>query len=239
MAYNVRLGNNQYRVGQRLSPQYSLDVNYEIPTKSTQYSNLRLDDISSLFNGSEDTFPLSVDGDPYYPMTSQQLLISIGNVVLDPSSDYIVSSDQIIFTNPPVAGVSVFFGVAMATTADLTRTLNYVIDSGSFVMSSGPKGNMAIDVTGTIESWTVVSENDGNIEIDIKKCSYQDFPNFVSITGTERPRLGILNQSTQRKNKDDNLSTWNTQVNAGDIFQFEVVYSVNINRCVVSLKLKL
>jgi len=238
MSYNVRVANNQYRIGYRPSPQYSLDVNYEIPSKSTQYSNLILDNISPQFDGVETTFPLSVDGESYYPLNAQQLIISIDNVVLDPSTDYTVSSNQIIFTNPPSSS-SIFFGVALATTADLTRTLNYVIDSGSFVMSPGPKGNMTIDVTGTIDSWTVVSDTEGNLELDIKKCTYNNFPNFTSIVGSEPPRLGILNQSTQRKNKDENLTTWQSQVNAGDIFQFEVVYAVNITRFVVSLKLKL
>lgn len=238
MSYNVRVANNQYRIGYRPSPQYSLDVNYEIPSKSTQNSNLILDDISAGFNGTQTSFNLSVGGVAYYPLNEQQLIISINDIVLNPSTDYTVSANQIIFTTPPAAS-SVFFGVALATTADLTRTLNYVIDSGSFAMSTGPKGNMTVDVTGTIESWTVISDTEGVLELDIKKCNYNNFPNFVSIVGSEPPKLGVLNQSVQRKNKDENLTTWQKQINAGDIFQFEVVYSVNITRFVVSLKLKL
>lgn len=238
MAYNVRLGNNSYQVGKQLPPQYKLDVNYQIPSKSIQYSNLLLDNISSQFDGSNNTFSLTVNGEPYYPLNEEQLLISINDTILQPKIDYVVSVDQIIFTNPP-AGGSVFFGVAYATTADLTRTLNYVIDSGSFPMSPGVKGNMTIDVTGLIESWTVVSEDEGYLEVDIQKCNYDTFPNFVSICGSERPRLGTLNVSPGRKNKDEDLTTWDKQVNAGDIFQFEVIYSVNISRFVVSLKLKL
>jgi len=238
MAYNVRVANNQYRIGYRPSPQYAVDVNYEIPSKSTQNSNLILDNISSQFNNTKTTFSLSVSNTPYYPLNSQQLIISVDNVVLDPSVDYTVSSNSIIFTTPPNTN-STFFGVALATTADLTRTLNYVVDSGSFPLSPGPKGNMTIDVTGTIECWTLISDTIGNLELDIKKCSYNNFPNFSSIVGTEPPKLGVLNSSTQRKNKDENLTTWQKQVNAGDIFQFEVIYSVNITRFVISLKLKL
>ena len=238
MAYNVRLGNNSYRVGYKVSPQYSLDVNYEIPSKSIQYSNLLLDSIASQFNNTTSTFSLSVDGEAYYPLNEEQLLISINDVILQPKIDYVVSADQIIFTNPPSAG-AIFFGVAYATTADLTRTLNYVIDSGSFAMSPGLKGNMTIDVTGLIESWTIISEDEGYLEVDIQKCNYDTFPNFVSICGNERPKLGVLNVTPGRKNKDEDLTTWVKQVNAGDIFQFEVIYSVNISRFVVSLKLKL
>lgn len=236
--YNVRVGSSSYRVGKQLPPQYTLDVNYQIPSKSTQYSNLLIDSIASQFNGIQDTFNITINGEPYTPLNEEQISISINNVILEPRVDYIVSGDQIVFTNPPAAGAT-FFGVAFATTADLTRTLNYVIDSGSFPMANGVKGNMTIDVTGTIESWTLISDTEGNLEVDIQKCSYDDFPNFASICGTERPTLGVLNTSVQRKNKDENLSTWNTTVTAGDIFQFEVIYSINISRFVVSLKLKL
>jgi hypothetical protein len=236
--YNVRVGDSSYKIGKQLPPQYKLDVNYQIPSKSTQYSNLLIDSIASQFDGVTDTFNVTVNGESYTPLNEEQISISINNVILEPRVDYIVSGDQIVFTNPPLGG-SVFFGVAYATTADLTRTLNYVIDSGSFPMSNGIKGNMTIDVTGIIESWTIVSDTEGNVQVDIQKCSYADFPNFTSICGTELPTIGVLNQSTGRKNKDDNLSTWNTTVNAGDIFQFEVKYAVNITRFVVSLKLKL
>jgi len=236
--YNVRVGDSSYRVGKQLPQQYQLDVNYQIPSKSTQYSNLLIDSLASQFDGVQDTFNITIDGESYTPLNEEQIAISINNVILEPRVDYVVSNDQIVFNTPP-AGGAVFFGIAYATTADLTRTLNYVIDSGSFPMANGVKGNMTIDVTGEIESWTVISDTEGNLEVDIQKCTFEDFPNFTSICGTERPTLGVLNNSVQRKNKDDSLSTWNTTVNAGDIFQFEVIYSINISRFVVSLKLKL
>ena len=98
---------------------------------------------------------------------------------------------------------------------------------------------MTIDVTGVIESWTLITEEEGNLKLDIQKCSYDSFPNFTSICGTEFPQLGVLNQSQVRKAKNDTLSTWDTKVYSGDIFQFEVLYSINISRFVISLKLKL
>ena len=136
MAYNVRLGNKNHRVAQRPSPQYSLDVNYEIPSKSTQFTNLKLDNITSQFDGVEDTFGLSIDGTAYYPLNDEQLMISLDDVILDPGTDYTISDDKIIFSTVPL-GSNVFFGVAYATTADLTRTLNYVIDSGSVPLFPG------------------------------------------------------------------------------------------------------
>ena len=107
-------------------------------------------------------------------------------------------------------------------------------------MSSGIKGEMTLDVTGEIQSWTVIGDQDGQIQFDIKKVDYANFPNFVSICGTERPQLGDLTtQLQERKNNNTTISSWNKSLNAGDIIQFEVVYAINIQRCVVSMKLAL
>ena len=240
--YNVRVGTNTHRVALRENPQFNLDVNYQIPTKSTQFTNLILDDISASFdcvsNPAVDTFDLSVNGEAYYPINEQQLIISINDVVLKPAVDYIVSNNQIVFSSAPCAG-NKFSGVALVTTADLTRTLNFVIDSGSFPMATGPKGDMTLDVTGTIESWTIFSETPGNIEMDILKASFADFPNFTSICGTELPTLGVINQLQEDKKKDDNLSTWNTTIDAGDILRFVVNYVHDITKVTVSLRIKL
>ena len=107
-------------------------------------------------------------------------------------------------------------------------------------MSSGVKGDMTLDVTGKIISWTLIADQAGQMQFDIKKTDYANFPNFSSICGTEKPTLGNISAgSSQRINRDTNLTTWNTNLNAGDILQFEIVYSLNIQRCVVSMKLAL
>jgi len=233
--YLITLDDNTYELSQQYGmPQYNVGVNYEIPTKSTQYSNLLLDNISNLFNGSTQTFPLTVNGQPYTPLNAQQLIISINNVVLNPNVHYQVSGSNIYFIAPP-AGASSFFGVALATTADLTRTINFVLDNGSLDIEPGSKGYIHVDVTGTIESWMLVSEDTGYIAIDIQKTRYDVFPNgFSSIVGSEFPVL-----TNQDKNKDDSLSTWNTQITAGDILDFRVMSCTGITKCSVFLRLKL
>lgn len=214
------------------TPDYNIGVNYEIPSKSVQYQNLILDSIASQFDGTKTTFPLTVDGDPYTPVNAQGLIISINDVVLSPGVDYNVSGTEIIFTTPPAAG-SEFFGVALRTVADLTRTINFVLDNGSNDITSGVKGSLGLDVSGRIESWTLVSENEGSIVIDIKKDKYDTYPDsLTSIVGTEYPRL-----STQKKNRDESLSTWTTDVVAGDILDFSVVSCSGIQKCSLFLRL--
>ena len=214
------------------TPDYNIGVNYEIPSKSVQYQNLILDSIASQFDGTKTTFDLYVDGEPYTPVNAQGLIISINDVVQSPGVDYTVSGSQIIFTNPPAAS-SDFFGVALRTVADLTRTINFVLDNGSNDITSGVKGSLGLDVSGRIESWTLVSENEGSIVIDIKRDKYDTYPDsLTSIVGSEYPRL-----STQKKNRDESLSTWTTDVVAGDILDFSVVSCSGIQKCSLFLRL--
>jgi len=128
--YNVILGQND---------QFNIGVSYEIPSKSNQYQNLLIDDIASQFNGSLTTFAIEVNGEPYYPVNEQQLIVSLNNVVLEPGVDYTILDDQITFTIAPSSGSDVFI-VAMATTADLTRTINYVVDASPNVIRNGREG---------------------------------------------------------------------------------------------------
>ena len=233
--YIVTLDNNDFDVrSDEGLISYNLGVNYEIPTKSNQYNNELLDNIASSFNGTTKVFNLNVSGTPYFPINEQQLIISINGTVLSPGVGYQISGSNISFTTAPTSGQQ-FFGVALSNTADLTRTVNFVLDNGSFDITAGSKGYLNIDVTGTIESWMLVSEDTGSIAIDIQKTRYDQFPNgFASIVGNEFPIL-----SNQRKNKDDNLSTWNTQITAGDILDFRVLSCTGISKCSVFFRLKL
>lgn len=212
---------------------YRIGVDYEIPTKSIQYSNIILDDISSGFNGIGKTFSLFENGNPYVPINDQQILVMSDGNILQPGKDYTISTNNIIFTNAPAVGVNNTI-VALATTADLTRTINYVIDSGSFSMLAGNKGSVTLDVSGIIESITIFSDQEGELTLDIKKSNYTDFPNFSSIMGGTN-----IIMNNVRKYKDDVLNNWDKTIISGDILTFDVIAVNNINRFLISLKLKL
>ena len=238
--YNISVKSSNYNVLSEPQQKYNVGVNYEIPSKYLQYGNEILDVTNWVFDGTTTGYPLiDQSGDAYTPINDQQLIVAVNGLVQVPGIDYTVSGTTIIFTTAPSSGDTVYV-VGLSTTADLTRTINFVIDAGSAPMSSGIKGEMTLDVTGEIQSWTIVGDQDGQIQLDIKKVDYANFPNFASICGTERPQLGdITNNSVARKNTNTTISSWNKALNAGDILQFEVVYSINIQRCMVSMKLAL
>jgi hypothetical protein len=212
---------------------YRIGVDYEIPTKSIQYGNIILDNINSQFTGVAHTFGLYASGDSYVPINDQQLIVVKNNLVMEPIEDYTTSTNSIIFTVAPNPGDDVFI-IALATTADLTRTINYVIDSGSIAMLPGNKGSVTLDVSGTLESLVILSDQQGDLTVDIKKSTYSTFPSFTSIVGGVYPQM-----TNSRKIRDDNLNNWDRTIVAGNILTFDVIAVNNINRFLISLKLKL
>ena len=231
--YEVTFDAGSYNVNVDTStPSYNLGVNYEIPSKSTQYTNLLVDDIKGQFNGTKQTFNITVGGNPYVPKDPQQLLVSVADIILQPGVDYQIAGSTITFTNPPAAGVD-FWSSALTANADLTRTINFVLDNGSQDITTGSKGQLNLDVTGRIESWMLVANTTGSIVIDIKKDTYTTYPDsFTSIVGSEYPRL-----SNAKKARDESLSTWSTQLTAGDILDFDVVSCSGVQKCSLFLRL--
>ena len=167
--YNISVKSSNYNVLSEPQQKYNVGVNYEIPSKYLQYGNEILNTTNWVFNGVDTQFPL-IDqaGDAYTPVNDQQLIVAINGLVQVPGIDYTVNGTDLVFTTPPVSGDTVYV-VGLSTTADLTRTINFVVDSGSAPMSSGIKGEMTLDVTGEIQSWTVIGDQDGQIQFDIKK----------------------------------------------------------------------
>ena len=211
---------------------YNVGVDYEVPSKSIQYGNIIIGKTPAQ-DGTETTFNLNDQGAAYTPNNNQQLIVTKNGLFLDPSNDYNISGDKVVFTTPPAANDDVVI-IALAAAADLTRTVNYVIDSGSLPMQPGDKGKLTIDVTGLIENIRVLSDQTGDIVLEIEKCTFADYPNFASITGGSRVQL-----TNSDKYFDDVLNNWTTTIGAGDILRFTVVSVNNIRRLLISLKLKL
>ena len=211
---------------------YNVGVDYEIPSKSIQYGNIIIGK-TPVQDGAETTFNLNDQGAPYNANNNQQLIVTKNGLFLDPSNDYNISGDKIVFTTPPAVSDDVVI-IALAAVADLTRTVNYVIDSGSLPMQVGDKGKLTIDVTGVIENIRVLADQTGDIVLDIGKASFADYPNFNSVTAAQRVQL-----SNSNKYFDDVLNNWTTTITAGDILRFDVISVNNIRRLLISLKLKL
>ena len=112
-----------------------------ISTDPARAANIKeLDDISGSFNGSTTTFNLTVSSAGVEPVTAQQLLISVGGVMQNPSDDYTVSGTTITFTTAPSSGLT-FFGVLLGQ----SLSLNTIAD-GTVTISSLKAGTAGVGI---------------------------------------------------------------------------------------------
>ena len=112
-----------------------------ISTDPARAANIKeLDDISGSFNGSTTTFNLTVSSAGVTPVTAQQLLISVGGVMQNPSDDFTVSGSTITFTTAPSNGLT-FFGVLLGQ----ALSLNTIAD-GTVTISSLKAGTAGVGI---------------------------------------------------------------------------------------------
>jgi hypothetical protein len=113
-----------------------------------------------------------------------------------------------------------------------TRTLNFVIDGGGSVITTGSKGYVVIDGNYTVTGWTILADQSGSIVVDVNRATYTNFPTFTNIDGTEPPTL-----SAAQKAEDLTLSSWTTTLSARDVLEFNVASATTVTRVTVALRL--
>ena len=79
--------------------------------------NREVDDISSSFNGSTTAFTLQVNSQNVSPGSSNNIIVSLGGVVQNPTTDYTINSSTITFSTAPASGLS-FFGLVLGQGVD-------------------------------------------------------------------------------------------------------------------------
>ena len=129
---------------------------------------LKLDDISSSFNSSTQTFNLTVGGSAFTPGSAFAILVSVGGVIQEPESAYQVNNSEITFANAPTAQDSFFciaLGVALGIGVPGNGTVNgtqmakpfnydgyfYLDDANNRVGINSSSPTVALDVIGNIK----------------------------------------------------------------------------------------
>ena len=93
-------------------------------------SFLKLDDISSSFDGSAVRFNLTLGGTAFFPGNPYTLLVSMGGVIQEPISSFTIIDDQIEFAAAPTSGANFFCVVLATTNTDPLKTLSVMSRSG-------------------------------------------------------------------------------------------------------------
>lgn len=114
-----------------------------------------------------------------------------------------------------------------------TTDLAFVIDGGGSAITTGVKGDIAVDFGCTINQVTLLADQSGSIVVDIWKDTYANYPPTVAdtITASAKPTI-----SSTTKAKDSTLTGWTTTISAGDTLRFNVDSATTITRCIVILK---
>lgn len=106
------------------------------------------------------------------------------------------------------------------------------IDGGGSAITTGTKGFIRIPYNCTITGWSLLSENSGSIVIDVWKDTYANYPPTVSdsIAGSEKPTL-----TSAIKNENLAVTTWSTNIVAGDIIGFSVTSVTSVQKVYLSI----
>ena len=70
---------------------------------------------SLTFDGTTQTFAITISGVPFNPPTAFAMLVSLNNVILNPGVSFSISGSTISFTSPPAA-LTPFFGLIFGDT---------------------------------------------------------------------------------------------------------------------------
>jgi len=97
--------------------------------------NREVDDISSGFNGSEVNFTLQVNSQNVSPGSSNSIIVSLGGVVQNPGTDYVVSASTITFTTAPANGLS-FFGLVLGQGVDAVEPADASVTASKLATNS-------------------------------------------------------------------------------------------------------
>jgi len=110
---------------------------------------LKLDSISSQFNGSTTTFNLTVGGEAFFPDNPYTLLVSLGGVIQEPITSFTIVDDQIIFAAAPASGANFFCVVLATTNVAPLKTLTIGSRSGAKTLDLHGRKLVVTDRSGT------------------------------------------------------------------------------------------
>ena len=112
----------------------------------TSGNYLKLDDISSQFNGSTTTFQLKSGGSDFFPGSSFSLLVSVAGVIQEADSAYQINNNEITFATAPTNGDDCFIivlGLALGVgvPADGSVGLSQLNDTAKLGISTSNANN--------------------------------------------------------------------------------------------------
>lgn len=113
-------------------------------------------------------------------------------------------------------------------------SLEFVIDGGGSVLTTGVKGDVEVPFDATIVTARLFADQSGSVVVDVWKDTYANFPptNADSIAASAKPTL-----SSAAKSQDSTLTGWTKTLTKGDVLRFNVDSATTVQRVTLSLGL--
>ena len=110
--------------------------------------------------------------------------------------------------------------------------VEFVIDGGGAVISTGEKGYILVPFGCTITEVQLVADRAGSIKVDIWNDNYTNFPptDADTICGGNEPEIVAA-----QKYRDTTLTAWTRTLTEATILAFNVDSATTIQRCTVIL----
>ena len=121
---------------------------------------LKLDDISSGFNGSATTFNLTSGGSAHYPGSAFSILVSLGGVIQEPESAYQINQNQIIFASAPNS-TDDFFCISLGEPLSIGVPGNGTVNGEQ--LNSQVNGSFNVNTSGIITATTFSGTFSGGV----------------------------------------------------------------------------
>ena len=107
----------------------------------SQGNYLKLDDISSQFDGSKVSFDLTAGGSAFFPGSSMALVVSLGGVLQEPEAAFTIDQSSIEFASAPSASQNCFIvvmgtSIGVSVPADASVTMPKLAQSAIDRLSS-------------------------------------------------------------------------------------------------------
>lgn len=121
----------------------------------------------------------------------------------------------------------------------ITDAIEFVIDGGGSVITTGMKGYVEVPYACTITQATLLADQSGSIVVNVYKCSYANFDagSTHPVSGDKITASAPPTISSATKAQDSTLTGWTTSVSAGDILAFKVDSVTTCTRVTISLKI--
>jgi hypothetical protein len=117
--------------------------------------------------------------------------------------------------------------------AAVTASILFQVSNENSPLTTGVKGDLVIPFDATINEWSLLADQTGNVVVDIWKDTYANYPPTVgdSITASAKPTI-----SSNNKAQSSTLTGWTTTISAGDILRFNIDSVDTIERLSINLK---